>query len=564
MNNNKPFIICCLIIFSALMGCQSHKGREALTLQKVESIMYMHPDSALSWLQNIKNPEKLEESLKAHYALLLVQAQYKNGISVENDSMLQIAYQYYNHSADSLRKAWSCFYLAQVYRDLDLKEKALKYFYEADVAGKAVVDYKFKNLLYYHWGALFNHEALFSEATEKLKTALHYAVLMNDTAKQIVDWRGLGWNYIGTKEYENAYSCLKEGIKLSVLKDKLLLSRLYHDLAVTFHYDNQPLKALHYINLCLKEDFDRTEDLENFYATKGDIFLDLQKYDSARYYYEKIHSYDTYVDKGAYHLCWAKLEEAVGDCCQAFYHRKQYDLYLDTIYQEGLDKQMLKLQRQYDYVSIKQENSELKMKEQRSHIFILAISFTLVVALLFIGIIYTLYSRARRSKEEALRSKESFAKEMEVKLLENSVSLQQMQNEKEMLLVNHHQQQQEMADEIMRNNEILKRIKASSDECLKHPIQNVNMLSEGELGDMVAMTNICFNHFADRLQTEFPKLTASDIHLCCLIRLGIPEQNILYLLDIGKTVLRKRKSRLKCEKLVLQENASLYDFLLAY
>lgn len=153
---------------------------------------------------------------------------------------------------------------------------------------------------------------------------------------------------------------------------------------------------------------------------------------------------------------------------------------------------------------------------------------------------------------------------MEVKLLENSVSLQQMQNEKEMLLVNHHQQQQEMADEIMRNNEILKRIKASSDECLKHPIQNVNMLSEGELGDMVAMTNICFNHFADRLKTEFPKLTASDIHLCCLIRLGILEQNILYLLNIGKTVLRKRKSRLKCEKLALQENASLYDFLLAY
>lgn len=105
MNNNKPFIICCLIIFSAFMGCEPHKGREALTLQKVESIMFMHPDSALFLLQTIENPERLEESAKAHYALLLVQAQYKNGISVGNDSLLQIAYQYYNQSADSLRKA---------------------------------------------------------------------------------------------------------------------------------------------------------------------------------------------------------------------------------------------------------------------------------------------------------------------------------------------------------------------------------------------------------------------------------------------------------------------------
>lgn len=153
---------------------------------------------------------------------------------------------------------------------------------------------------------------------------------------------------------------------------------------------------------------------------------------------------------------------------------------------------------------------------------------------------------------------------MEVKLLENTISLQQMQKEKELLQASYYQQQQEMAEEIMRNNEIILKIKNLSDKRAKEQILNANILSGEELENMVTVVNICLNHFADRLQAEYSKLTMADVHLCCLIWLDIPDQNILYLLDIGKIALRKRKSRLKCEKLALREEESLYEFLLAY
>lgn len=565
VQKNKLFsIVWCSILLSVFMGCNPRKERAEFALQKAELTMFSCPDSALYWLQGIQNPKELGEKLGAKYALLLTQAQYRNYISVENDSLLQIAYQYYSHSVDSSRKAWTCFYLAQVYRDMDLKEKALAFFQLADAASSKIEDNQFKNLLYFHWGRLFGEAALFSEAISKLETALHYAESLKDTSKQIVVWRELGWNYIGVKEYKKARSCLYRGMELVSLKNCLSLSWFYHNIAMAYQYDKQFQKALHYINLCLKEVTEKSESLEIFYSTKGDIFLDLQQYDSARYYYDKDQRYVTYAEKGVYHLNRSQLEEAVGNCHEALYHRKKYDLYLDSVYQEGIDERMLKLQKQYDYMSVEHENTELKVEQQRSHLVILSISFSLAVALLLIGVIYILYYRARKIKEEALCSKESFAKDMEVKLLENTIFLQQMQKEKELLQTNYHHQQHEMAEEIMQNNEVILKIKKLSDKRAKEPILNANILSGEELENMVTVVNICINHFADRLQAEYSKLTMADVHLCCLIRLDIPDQNILYLLDIGKIALRKRKSRLKCEKLALREEESLYEFLLAY
>lgn len=89
-------------------------------------------------------------------------------------------------------------------------------------------------------------------------------------------------------------------------------------------------------------------------------------------------------------------------------------------------------------------------------------------------------------------------------------------------------------------------------------------LSDEELRNLSETMNICFNYFTDRLKEKYPELTEADINLCNLIRLGIPQTNILYLMNTNKTALKKRKTRMKREKMHLDESISFDDFLLAF
>lgn len=89
-------------------------------------------------------------------------------------------------------------------------------------------------------------------------------------------------------------------------------------------------------------------------------------------------------------------------------------------------------------------------------------------------------------------------------------------------------------------------------------------LSDEELRNLSETMNICFNNFTDRLKEKYSELTEADINLCNLIRLGIPQTNILYLMNTNKTALKKRKTRMKREKMHLDESISFDDFLLAF
>ena len=90
-------------------------------------------------------------------------------------------------------------------------------------------------------------------------------------------------------------------------------------------------------------------------------------------------------------------------------------------------------------------------------------------------------------------------------------------------------------------------------------------LSFQELSDLEEAVNICFDSFASRLRDEFPKLKDDDIHLCCLLKMKVPTKNILSLLDTNEPALKKRRYRIKHDKMDLPDDfSSLDEFLLNY
>ena len=108
------------LIGLSLSSCYFSGGSNRLTvLQRVDSLMVNHPDSALSLLESIDNTDTLLQADRAYYALLLTQAKDKNYIKHTTDSVMHKVVDYYDSGNNDVLRMKAHYYLARVYQDMD-------------------------------------------------------------------------------------------------------------------------------------------------------------------------------------------------------------------------------------------------------------------------------------------------------------------------------------------------------------------------------------------------------------------------------------------------------------
>lgn len=545
--------IACILLIGAWMWFRFNWDVET-SLLIAEKQMTHHPDSALVLLQQIEHPEYFRGKNSALYALLKTQAQYKNYLPVENDSLIRVALDYFSTGKDSLRKAWTYYYMAQVCRDMHEEKKAVGYFQQAATAAEKSDNYKLQGLIYYHWGNLLQTKKPYEEGLGLLKESEKYARLNKDTASVITILGEIGWSYVWMKDYEQAHHSFLQGVELAkILNKERALAIMFHKMGVSYYKEKQYAKALDYINLSLTHDWNK-EELHKPYCIKGRALLELQQYDSARYYIEKGKSTVDYYAMASYHDEMSLLEGRLGNYRKALEHRTIYANYLDSIDNKKDDQYVMELQKKYDYSIVKNENDLLKIKTQRRNIVILVIT---LIAVCLIFAYYYRYNSFKTRTEHIIHSKDlSFAK-----------SLNQLKQQHEETLSAYENQQLKLQEEIFQKNEVVMKIENLKviKDVDKIKFKSTLVLSEQELSSLLSVINACYDDFASRLHEQFIALTLDDIYICCLLRMKIPSQDIMVLLDINEEALKKRKYRIKRVKLSLsQTGISLEEFLLSY
>lgn len=76
--------------------------------------MDVYSDSALLLLEQIPHPEKLRGKQRADYVLLLTQARDKNYLdSMQSDSLIKLAVDYYKNGGDNVKAGRHCFIMAK-------------------------------------------------------------------------------------------------------------------------------------------------------------------------------------------------------------------------------------------------------------------------------------------------------------------------------------------------------------------------------------------------------------------------------------------------------------------
>lgn len=115
-----------LLLACCITSCSNHKQQE--TLNRAESLMEAHPDSALTILEGIEKSELGSKEEQARYALLMSMALDKNYIDTTSFDVLQPAIDYYLKNGDPTEKLRTYYYQGRIFQNKKDRDNALNSF----------------------------------------------------------------------------------------------------------------------------------------------------------------------------------------------------------------------------------------------------------------------------------------------------------------------------------------------------------------------------------------------------------------------------------------------------
>ncbi|MGN0048581.1 MAG: hypothetical protein ACI37U_06805 [Bacteroides sp.] len=154
MKHTLTRLILWLLWMVSLLGCGKHSVRTEV-LNRAESLMEAHPDSAYALLRTIDSTSLAPGEEQARYALLYTQARDKNYIVQTDDSLIQVAVRYYDSIGRTDRQALAYYLWGGVYRDLNRQADALEQYLHAIPLAEKSHTYSLQGRIYLNVGYLY-------------------------------------------------------------------------------------------------------------------------------------------------------------------------------------------------------------------------------------------------------------------------------------------------------------------------------------------------------------------------------------------------------------------------
>lgn len=393
----KSSYICCVLLFVLfLVSCTDGRseGQVARLLRQAEMCMEECPASALVYLHQIPDPEKLTGENQADYCLLLTQAMDKNDLPLSSDSLIQIAVGYYSNKGDAECKAKALFYKGRVFQQQGNLEGATLLYKKAESMIPDLTDYYLVGLIYSYLGHLNRDEEHYKKALFYYEKALPcYRTIQNPTltASGLQDMAKISV-YLG--ETHRADSLFSEVLSYVPDIDAAWQANIYHNVGVFYMLTNQFGRAEQVVNTSLKLP-STLEDKLRSYAVLATIYTKQNRGDLVDSLWHKaLNSENIYTRKAVYA---SLLNEAVSK--QNLQDIEHYvPLYIqsaDSVYQLSQAKRIVEVQAKYDQEILIKKNKISRL---------LLYCFILCLLLLAISLAYVfhVYKRYKRTKEREL------------------------------------------------------------------------------------------------------------------------------------------------------------------
>ena len=446
----KKNIVFLLILIPIIWISCDGMGHPTIDFRKVENLMPQHPDSALMLLEQIENKENLSRKDKAHYSLLLTEAEDKTYVTHTTDSLISIAADYYEKTDDLGRKAKAWYYKGRINQDLGHPLKAQEYYLKALRDEEKIEDHALLGRIHNHIGMLYAYQKIYEKALPFQKKAVENFHLINDSTGQVFALRDLGRTFLMLGLQDSSIICNQKAI---ALMRKRIIPSVYTELA-GLYIDRQRLEEAHGLLRTSLQNVAKPQAKYPVYLVLGELYKKSGQIDSARFYLQAcINSAPLPETRagGLFHLKEIALEK--GQWEQAALLSKQYELLKDSIEQGKNAESIRNVQAFYSYNEIEQDLWEARLYASKQKSFysllITACLFLLTVALLrFIH-----YRRERKSLLQRLKANEEQIQRNEQTLKNISDVKDSLQNEIQIYKTKERQLSKEKDEQLKRTNE---------------------------------------------------------------------------------------------------------------
>lgn len=544
----NALLIRLLLVCGLLSSCTEKAIFDVL--DRAENYMEAHPDSALFLLNHISHPGKLRGKQRADYALLLTQARDKNcPDSLQSDSLIGIAVDYYKDGDDDVKAGKSLFYYGKVAALQDKDTLAMQAYLDALAKLEKTEEYKLQGLVYEYIGRINDARKMYDMALDNYRRSIACYRKAHDTLGVAYMYRDIAWIYEARHEQDSVRRYVDLGI--SVLNSDSLspaFPSLMHLKGIVENNSGNYAEAMKCFRIAIRHE--RGEMPVVYYCTssEGDSYARQGRINEAEKCFQHILSRSKGdVQSVGYHYLYL-MEKQRGKYKRALSFKEKSDSLLQVVQDERLRSGIRKLQQEYEVEKLRLETEVLRKNQQMQ----LLGGMVLLVFLISAGAfaVYKLLARrkylyekrlceAMRLHKEAIGANEKTIEEYQSRienlkragtLAEDTFKEQLGKLEREIqILVNRNQEAIE--NSYTGGRTVLQQLRG-------HLLVVENMTLD-EKRQLFVYMDLFFDNFATHLRNEY-KLKDGYLLLAVFMKLGFSSEELMDVFDCGPEAVEKK------------------------
>ena len=506
----------------SLSSCSSPSVKNPLLLC-ADSLMETCPDSALSILESITCPQKMPRADRALYALLLTQARHKNYIALEDDSLIKTAVDYYGDKKKSLRAAKAHYYWGATYSEMGYTSFAVEEYLTA-IRLMPVRD-EFLAMIYDNLAECYERDELFDIAIGAYRQA--YQILRGGS-QQIYPLRGIARMCLLQNKKDSALVYYQQALDCALVEqDSSLIGALYHDLAMAYSEKKDYIQADKYVSKAIMI---QGQDAVNVCLSKAQIMLNLNKLDSASYFYSKnVDQLDIY-GKAVYYDGMYQIAKKRGEWKTATENIDAYKILYDSIQFITDNEELNRLMDKHQL----EEHKRLLSEHTKMLIFSLITAFFL---LMIICVFCFMWNDRKRKKRFIALQRELTQKRVDTMLLKEEEASKEDLDKKRSELT---EQQIQLCISVLKTTDCYDQLEALEKATPKQLLAMRSLRKDIRSTISSAFVDVMMN-----LKERYPALTGDDIFYCVLSLLCCSKTVMMELMDATSDALKTRKNRIK-------------------
>ena len=535
---------------------------------KVERYMDVYSDSALLLLEQIPHSEELRGKQRADYALLLTQARDKNYLdSLQSDSLIKIAVDYYKNGEDKVKAGKALFYYGKVMHLQDNDTLAIQAYLSALAKLEKTEEYKLQGFVHEYIGVLNTDRKLYKDALDNYQSSAYCFQKAVDTLGVIYVYRDIARIYYVEQKYDSVYNYINRALSLCEKKKgcisfERVIPSLLQVKGIAKRNEGDLGDAIALLKTAVETEQDR-HSMHHCSMSLGNIYLNQNKLDEAkRYFTLALKSERPRTLAGAYHYLYL-LEKRQKKYAMALYFKEKSDSLLSVDLDAKQASQILTLQRKYE------KGKLLLEKQQVEHEKKIQFYFGMVIVLFIILLCLVLYFLLRK------RYKEMFRKNMQV-IKENECMIKRYVYELDVLKQKTGETAETNREKVGKLNQKILLLESENKKIRENVCVNgvylldqlkkekliVKNMTKQEKEQLLEYMDLIYGNLISRLKKDF-KLTSGNLILIALLKVGFTTTELMFTFDCEMNSIFTKKRRLR-ESLNLDTTDKLEEFITLY